>query len=152
MAAVIGAVSPDVQESTIAARYVEEGDPGHNADEYTIKVSDVDKTIQALSDLSIANFSVNETTKELTLLNIFAFPTDIDNIIDNLALITMESNTQHQQSQPSSQSTSTTSGGKKLSQIFREMPYTSKVGKGFVMSSSVQVSATKPSSGQSKAE
>lgn len=85
-AAVLGAIAPETQESTIAARYVEAGYEGHNADEYVLTVSDPDAAIKALTDIGVYNFSVNESTKEVTLLNIFAFPTeDIDNIIDNFA-------------------------------------------------------------------
>ena len=47
----------------------------------------------------------------------------------------MESSKPEEKKQESSQSTSTTTGEKTLSQIFKEMPYSDrKVGQGFVMS------------------
>ncbi|MFN9953417.1 MAG: hypothetical protein ACK55I_09975, partial [bacterium] len=45
-AALAGALAPQVQESAIAAQYTDQGAANHNANEYVIKVNDVDAAIE----------------------------------------------------------------------------------------------------------
>ena len=66
-AAVMGALTPEVQEATIAAQEVNENDPNFNADVYTVKTSDSQKTLDALKKAGIIDFTLNETENILTL-------------------------------------------------------------------------------------
>ncbi|MEP7109836.1 MAG: hypothetical protein ABI760_17705, partial [Ferruginibacter sp.] len=73
-AAVIGAMTHEIQEATIAARYVEHGSPSENATEIQIKVSDVTGAMAALKEAGLDNFTLNEKSKTISLLYIHDFP------------------------------------------------------------------------------
>jgi hypothetical protein len=61
-AALVGALTPEVQESTIAGRYVEENTEEHNTDEYSYQIDNTEAALQAAAD---AGFDVDG----FTLLN-----------------------------------------------------------------------------------
>lgn len=86
LAAMMGSLSPETQEASIAAQHVDEGDPNHNADTITFPVDDVDKTIEALKEAGIDNYSINESDKTVSFVNVFDQPDlEIDNKLINLA-------------------------------------------------------------------
>lgn len=60
-AAMMGAMSVETQEATIAADYVKAGSENHNADELTFTVSDVDGAIQALKTQGFYDFTINDS-------------------------------------------------------------------------------------------
>jgi len=73
MAAILASLAPEVQESTIAAKYVDESDPGFQGDsgliEYVIEVGNSQAALDALDRAGIKNFTVNETAGTVTLLD-----------------------------------------------------------------------------------
>jgi hypothetical protein len=72
-AALAGALAPQVQESAIAAQYTDQGAANHNANEYVIKVNDVDAAIEALEIAGITDYSINEATGEVSLIDVLDF-------------------------------------------------------------------------------
>lgn len=75
LAALMGVMSPETQESTIASKYLSKGDTErHNANEYAIKVNDVDAAVDALRKAGLDNFTVDYKEKEVRLLDIFDYP------------------------------------------------------------------------------
>ena len=72
-AALMGALTPEVQEATIAAQYVKEGAPSHNANEYTVRVEDSQAAIDALKVAGITDYTLNETTGDVTFIYGFDF-------------------------------------------------------------------------------
>ena len=72
-AALMGALTPEVQEATIAAQYVKEGATTHNATEYSVLVSDKQAAMDALKVADIANYTLNEATGEVTFTDVFTF-------------------------------------------------------------------------------
>ena len=72
-AAMAATIAPEVQEASIAAKYVNEGDDTHNANEYRFKVDNVDGAMKALKQAGISNFSINETDGVVTFTDVFDF-------------------------------------------------------------------------------
>jgi hypothetical protein len=72
-AAVAATIAPEVQEATIAAKYVNEGDETHNANEYSFKVDNIDSAMKALKEAGISNFSINEADGVVTFTDVFDF-------------------------------------------------------------------------------
>lgn len=72
-AALMGALTPEVQEATIAAQYVEEGASSHNANEYTVWVEDKQAAIEALKAAGITDYTLNETTGDISFIDVFDF-------------------------------------------------------------------------------
>jgi len=72
-AAMAATIAPEVQEASIAAKYVNEGDETHNANEYRFKVDNVDSAMKALKQAGISNFSINETDGVVTFTDVFDF-------------------------------------------------------------------------------
>mgnify|MGYP003626399969 CR=1 FL=1 len=72
-AALMGALTPEVQEATIAAEYVKEGSSTHNANEYTVWVEDKQAAIDALKVAGITDYTLNETTGDISFINVFDF-------------------------------------------------------------------------------
>jgi hypothetical protein len=72
-AALVSAFAPQVQEAAIAAQYTEQGGKTHNANEYSVKVSDVDGAIDALKEAGITDFSINEKTGEVSFIDVLDF-------------------------------------------------------------------------------
>jgi hypothetical protein len=68
-AAMMGAMSVETQEATIAADYVKAGSENHNADELTFTVSDVDGAIQALKTQGFYDFTINDSESTITILD-----------------------------------------------------------------------------------
>lgn len=68
-AAVVGALAHETQEATIAARYVEHGDPNQSAIETEIKVSDLKNAVNSLKEAGIHNFEVNENDNSIKILD-----------------------------------------------------------------------------------
>ena len=68
-AAFLATSSPETQEATIAATYVEPDSDTHNIDELTISVSDVDGAIEALKENDIYDFTINDSNKTITFLD-----------------------------------------------------------------------------------
>lgn len=88
-AALAAALAPEVQEASIAAQYVEQGASNHNANEYIIKVSDVNGALGALKEAGITDFSINEQTGEVAFIDVFDFTdaelqTKIGKFVQNL--------------------------------------------------------------------
>ncbi|OHB99068.1 MAG: hypothetical protein A2Z57_04020 [Planctomycetes bacterium RIFCSPHIGHO2_12_39_6] len=68
-AAVMGALAKDTQEATIASKYVESKHSSANAVEMEMKVSDIDKTIDALEKVGIHDYTINESTGTISILD-----------------------------------------------------------------------------------
>jgi hypothetical protein len=68
-AAVTGALAHEVQEATIAARYVKHGDKNQSAIEAEIKVSDLKSTVKALKEAGINDFEINENDNSVKILD-----------------------------------------------------------------------------------
>ena len=69
-AAILGTTTPDTQESTIALKYLKEGETAKElVHEYSIKVSDADKTLKSLREAEIFDYSLNESDGTLKLLD-----------------------------------------------------------------------------------
>jgi len=66
-ASVSAALSPEVQESSIAAMYVDENTPGITGQEYVLEVSDPQATFEALQEVGIDDYTLNESNNLLTL-------------------------------------------------------------------------------------
>ena len=66
-ASMLAALSPEVQESSIAAEYVADDSPGVTGQEYTLEVSDAEGTFQALKEVGIDEYTLNESNNLLTL-------------------------------------------------------------------------------------
>lgn len=76
-AAMLAALSPEVQESSIAAEYVADDSPGVTGQEYTLEVSDAEGTFQALKEVGIDEYTLNESNNLLTLFK-FNDATEVD--------------------------------------------------------------------------
>lgn len=72
-AAIAAAIAPEVQEASIALRYVKENSPEHNANEYSVKVDDINKAIDALKVAGINNFSIDENKKTVSFIDVFEY-------------------------------------------------------------------------------
>jgi len=72
-AALVSAFAPQVQEAAIAVQYTEQDGKNHNANEYSVKVSDVDGAIDALKEAGITDFSINEKTGEVSFIDVLDF-------------------------------------------------------------------------------
>jgi hypothetical protein len=68
-AAFLATSSPETQEATIAATYVEQNSEMHNIDELTISVSDIDGAIEALKENDIYDFTINDSNNTITFLD-----------------------------------------------------------------------------------
>jgi len=72
-AALVAALAPETQESSIAAQYIKTGSKEHNGNEYIIKVDNIEQALNALNTAGITDFSINETTNEVSFIDIFDF-------------------------------------------------------------------------------
>jgi hypothetical protein len=72
-AALAATLAPEVQEASIAAQYTDQGAKNHNANEYSVKVSDVDGAIEALKKVGITDFSIDENTGEVSFIDVLDF-------------------------------------------------------------------------------
>ena len=72
-AAMVAALAPETQESTIAAQYVQDNTQEQNGNEYVIQVSDTQAAMNALQQAGITDFSINESTNEVSFIDIFDF-------------------------------------------------------------------------------
>jgi len=72
-AALAAVTSPEVQQATIAAQYTDKGSGTHNANEYTIKVSDVNGAMKSLKEAGISDFTVNERNGTISFIDIIEF-------------------------------------------------------------------------------
>lgn len=68
-AAFLATSSPETQEATIAATYVEQNSEAHNIDELTVSVSDIDGAIEALKENDIYDFTINDSNNTITFLD-----------------------------------------------------------------------------------
>jgi hypothetical protein len=68
-AAFLATSSPETQEATIAASYVEQNSDTHKVDELTISVSDIDGAIEALKENDIYEFTINDSNNTITFLD-----------------------------------------------------------------------------------
>jgi hypothetical protein len=85
MAALLGALSPEAQESAIAAEYVSDNSENHNAYDYVLDIDDIPKTLAALKAAGVDGYSINEKNKTLTITDAFdAHDLDFD---DKLAIL-----------------------------------------------------------------
>jgi hypothetical protein len=97
-AALAATISPEVQEASIAAQYTNEGSDTHNANEYEIKVGDIDGAMKALKEAGISNFSVNETTKSISFIDVLDFAdVDLQDKIGNFVRLLIENNIDYEQ-------------------------------------------------------
>lgn len=69
VAAVAGALSPEVQEATIAAKYLPQSAKNATAHEISIPVKDPTKAIQTLKDNGFTDYTMNESTGNITILD-----------------------------------------------------------------------------------
>ena len=76
-AALAAALAPEVQESSIAAEYVTDDTPGITGQEYILEVSDSEGTFQALKEVGIDEYTLNESNNSLTLFK-FNDSTEVD--------------------------------------------------------------------------
>jgi hypothetical protein len=91
-AAVVGALTPEVQEATIAARYVKAGSKGHNADRVEFEVSDENLAKEALSESGFEENGYTLIGGKIILMNPIQgqeyhdpeFDNKIELLIDNL--------------------------------------------------------------------
>lgn len=72
-AALSAALTPDVQESSIAAKYTGRGEQNHNANEYEFRTDDVDGAIKALKEAGIKNFTADDQTGIITFTDVKEF-------------------------------------------------------------------------------
>ena len=99
-AAMIAALAPEVQEASIAAQYVNEGDETHNANEYRFKVNNIDNAIKALKGAGITDFSINENESTVTFTDVFDFAdAQLQDKIGKFAELLDENNTSYEQQQ-----------------------------------------------------
>ena len=99
-AAMSAAITPQVQEASIAAQYVNEGAGTHNANEYRFKVSDVDGTMKALKQAGISNFSINETDGSVAFTDVFDFADEqLQEKMGTFARLLDENNISYEQQQ-----------------------------------------------------
>ena len=99
-AAMIAALAPEVQEASIAAQYVNEGDETHNANEYRFKVNNIDNAIKALRGAGITDFSINENESTVTFTDVFDFAdAQLQDKIGKFAQLLNENNTSYEQQQ-----------------------------------------------------
>jgi hypothetical protein len=99
-AAMIATLAPEVQEASIAAQYVNEGDVTHNTNEYRFKVSNVDEAINALKAAGIYNFSINETEATVTFTDVLDFAdAQLQDKIGNFVRVLDEKNINYEQQQ-----------------------------------------------------
>mgnify|MGYP007090457681 CR=1 FL=1 len=97
-AALAATISPEVQEASIAAQYTSEGSDTHNANEYEIKVGDIDGAMKALKEAGISNFSVNETTKSISFIDVLDFAdVELQDKIGNFVRLLIENNIDYEQ-------------------------------------------------------
>jgi len=75
-ASLAAALAPEVQEATIAAETTEIESPTHNADALEITVSDPQATFDALQEVGIDEYTLNESNNLLTLLDVHEFRND----------------------------------------------------------------------------
>lgn len=73
--ALAAALSPDVQEASIAAKYSTEGADNHNANEYEfqVPVEKVGETIKTLKEAGIQNFTADDKTGIITFVDVKEF-------------------------------------------------------------------------------
>lgn len=99
-AAIIAALAPEVQESSIAAQYVNEGSSTHNANEYRFKVGNINEAIKALKEAGITDFSINENDNIVTFTDVFDFlDAQLQNKIGKFAELLDEKNISYEQQQ-----------------------------------------------------
>ncbi len=99
-AAMIAALTPEVQEASIAAQYVNEGDATHNANEYRFKVGDINTAIKALKGAGITDFSINEADNTVTFTDVFDFSdAQLQDKIGKFAELLDENNISYEQQQ-----------------------------------------------------
>ena len=75
-AAVLGAITPEVQESTIAGQYVEEGAKNHKADEYTVQIDNTSAALIAAKEAGFGSSGFTLLDKEIKFFNVFKFPNE----------------------------------------------------------------------------
>jgi hypothetical protein len=83
-AALLGGLTPEVQEATIATRIIEDGNEAINADVITLSVSDAQTTLDALKELDFTDFTLNETNNTLTLVDPYDFRNEYFGRMDEL--------------------------------------------------------------------
>lgn len=76
LAAVLGATTPEVQETTIAGHYVKAGDTNHESDEVNIEVTDFKGALAVLDELGI-DYTLNQSTNTFKFLD-FSKGEDLD--------------------------------------------------------------------------
>jgi ribosomal protein L7Ae-like RNA K-turn-binding protein len=72
-ASLVGVLAPEIQESTIALKYVNKGSKDQTANEYFMTIDDVNGTLDALKAAGIDNFSLNETEKTISFIDVMDF-------------------------------------------------------------------------------
>ena len=71
-AAIMGTMTPETQEATIAAKFIAENETvpeGEYVEQLTVKVSDVDKSIEALQEAGIYDFTIDESDGSVSFLD-----------------------------------------------------------------------------------
>jgi hypothetical protein len=70
-AAVIGALTPEVQESTIAGRYVKSKSSDHKADEYSVIIDNTSAALKAAEEAGFGSAGFTLLNKEIKFFNVF---------------------------------------------------------------------------------
>ena len=83
-AALLGGLTPEVQEATIATTKVPDGSENINADVFTMSISDAQGTLDALKELDFTDFTLNETNNTLTLVDPYDFRNEYFGRMDEL--------------------------------------------------------------------
>lgn len=77
LAAVLGSLTPEVQESTIASMYVPKGDKNHNADQFELGIDNKEAAIKAARDAGFESTGYTIVGDKISFLDLFDFP-DLD--------------------------------------------------------------------------
>ena len=79
-AAVFGAMTPEVQDSTIAGRTIESGSEFHNTDRYEVELDNQEAAMKAAADAGFDQEGFTLTGNKIMFFNIFEYPVeDFDN-------------------------------------------------------------------------
>jgi hypothetical protein len=74
LAAAVGGLTPEVQESTIASMYVQDGDKNHNADQTEVGIDNPEAAIKAARDAGFESTGYTLVGNKINFLEIFDYP------------------------------------------------------------------------------
>lgn len=74
-AATMGALTPEVQDATIAGMYVEKGSKNHTADKVEVKIDNNDAALKAVTDAGFDRAGFTLVDGEISFFNVLDYPT-----------------------------------------------------------------------------